>query len=215
VGQSLSASSPPDVTELLVKLGSASDALTRIGQIPLEQVYPDAALSSGLWVDFSVAKLLEELHVFSTRCHRITAQQRNQTLFVHWFGLSLSHTEADFLGQKLAQAMGRAEKTEQGLQLVLPVSLARMRLVSYRQDDQWHAVSHAQFMGWTRSVETGKPVMNLCAGFHACTQSVQEPGQAANMVVFPWPAAVPVGPQVAGLALNREGLVHILHQVKA
>ena len=213
VGQTLHASPAQDLTQVMHKLSAASDALSRIGQKSLKEVYPYASLAPSLWVDFSVAHLLEQLYIFSERCVRITAQQRNQTLFLHWYGISLSHTETDFLGGKLAEAMGRVEKNDQGLQLILPVSLERMRLVSYRQEDQWHAVSGAQFMGWQRGIESPLPSMSLCAGFQTVTQSVQEAGEAATMNVYPWPPSVPASADVVGLALNRAGLVHILHQV--
>ena len=215
VGQSLHAKPAHDLTEIMSKLAAASDTLSRIGQMPLHNVYPHAALPPSLWVDLSVAQLLEQLHVFSERCLRVTAQQRNQTLFLNWHGIHLSHTESDFLGQKLAAAFGRVESSSQGLMLVLPVSLERMRLVSYRDQDQWLAVSSAQFMGWSRSAESGLPLMKLCAGFDASEQTVQESGEAATMNVFPWPSAVPAGAHVAGLALNRAGMVHILRHVAA
>jgi hypothetical protein len=215
VGQSLAARPDQDLAEVMSKLGAASDTLSRIGQMPLHNVYPHAALAPSLWVDPSVAQLLEQLHVFSERCLRVTAQQRNQTLFLNWHGIHLSHTESDFLGQKLAAAFGRVESVSNGLMLVLPVSLERMRLVSYRDQDQWLAVSSAQFMGWSRSAESGLPLMKLCAGFDASELMVQETGEAATMNVFPWPSVVPAGAHVAGLALNRAGLVHILRHVAA
>jgi hypothetical protein len=205
----------PERAEMAFKLSAASDALSRIGQLPLQHLYPESALSPSLWVDMSVAQLLEQLHVFSARCTRISAQQRNQTLFLHWHGLNLSNTESEFLGQKLAQAMGRVETNDQGLQLVLPTSLERMRLVSYRQDDQWCAVSSAQFMGWERNADNGSPQMKLCAGFQTLWLPIQETGESSTMNVYPWPSAVPSEADVAGLAIDRAGQLHILHHVTA
>lgn len=215
VSQSLHGSGTPERAEMAFKLSAASDALSRIGQLPLRHLYPESALSPSLWVDMSVAQLLEQLHVFSARCTRISAQQRNQTLFLHWHGLNLSNTESEFLGQKLAQAMGRVETNDQGLQLVLPTSQERMRLVSYRQEDQWRAVSSAQFMGWERHADNGSPQMKLCAGFQTLLLPVQEAGEFSTMNVYPWPSAVASEAVVAGLAIDRAGQLHVLHHVTA
>jgi hypothetical protein len=206
----LAAAQQPDALALQLKLQSVQDGLVRVGQLPLSRVYPDTPGAQDLWVDPSLVELLEHLQVFSQRAQRMALQIRNLTLFVTWFGATLSHAELQHVGDKVAQASGRLDTTDTGIELVLPVSPQRMRMVSFEQDGQWHAHPWAQFAGW-RSGPEGL-VLQLRFGAQDRAMKVSQQGATAPMNLYPWPTLVPAPPDLAAIAIDGRGQIHVVYR---
>lgn len=192
------------------KLNAVQDALVRVGQLPVRNVLPDIDCVDEVWADPSVLELLEHLQVFSQRASRVSAQVRNLTVFVLWQGATLSHAELEHIGQRMSDAGGRVDMSDAGVQLVLPVSTQRMRMVSYQVDGQWHAVNQAHFMGWAQSGASCQ--LKLRCGLCDMVLPVQEPGPVANMNLYPWPAQVPAPASLVAVALDGAGRVHLVHR---
>lgn len=196
-----------------LKLMAVQDALVRVGQLPVRSVLGGVDSADEIWLDPSVIELLEHLQVFSQRASRIAMQMRNLTVFVHWAGATLSQAEIEHIGQKVSDADGRVEFLDSGVQLVLPVSTQRMRMVSYLQGGVWHAISQAQFLGWDRHASSCR--LKLRCGVREQSLDVQEAGIVSNMNIYPWPDLVPAPASLVGLALDGSGRVHQVHRYRA
>lgn len=197
----------PQLRPALHKLQAAQDALLQVGQLPLTRVYPDVVGADGVKLDAPVLDLLEHLQVFSQRAFRTVAQVRNLTLYVLWEGASLSQTEWEHVGLRVAQAHGRLERAPGGIQLVLPVSWQRMRMQTFQQADQWRAISSAQFLGWGAGAGTQ---MRLCVGTHNSTRSVTQAGEAQSLNIYPWPPSVAAPADVTGVGMDGQGRLYLL-----
>lgn len=206
----LAAAQQPDALALQLKLQSVQDGLVRVGQLPLSRVYLDTPGAQDLWVDPSLVELLDHLQVFSQRAQRMALQIRNLTLFVTWFGATLSHTELQHVGDKVAQASGRLDTTDSGIELVLPVSPQRMRMVSFEQEGQWHAHPWAQFVGWSSGPEG--LVLQLRFGAQDSAMKVSQQGAIAPMNLYPWPTLVPAPPDLTSIAIDGRGQIHLVYR---
>ena len=206
----LAAAQQPDALALQLKLQSVQDGLVRVGQLPLSRVYPDTPGAQDLWVDPSLVELLDHLQVFSQRAQRMVLQIRNLTLFVTWFGATLSHAELQHVGDKVAQASGRLDTTDSGIELVLPVSSQRMRMVSFEQDGQWHAHPWAQFVGWSSGTEG--LVLQLRFGAQNRAMKISQQGAMAPMNLYPWPTLVPAPPDLTSIAIDGRGQIHVVYR---
>lgn len=206
----LAAAQQPDALALQLKLQSVQDSLVRVGQLPLNRVYPDTPGAQDLWVDPSLVELLDHLQVFSQRAQRMALQIRNLTLFITWFGATLSHAELQHVGDKVAQASGRLETTESGIELVLPVSPQRMRMVSFGQEGQWHAHPWAQFVGWSSGPEG--LILQLRFGAKDRAIKVSQQGAIAPMNLYPWPTLVPAPPDLTAIAIDGRSQIHVVYR---
>lgn len=206
----LAAAQQPDALALQLKLQSVQDGLVRVGQLPLSRVYPDTPGAQDLWVDPSLVELLDHLQVFSQRAQHMALQIRNLTLFVTWFGATLSHAELQHVGEKVAQASGRLDTTDAGIELVLPVSPQRMRMVSFEQEGQWHAHPCAQFVGWSSGPEG--LVLQLRFGVQDRAMKVSQQGAMAPMNLYPWPTLVPAPPDLTSIAIDGRGQIHVVYR---
>ena len=206
----LAAAQQPDALALQLKLQSVQDGLVRVGQLPLSRVYPDTPGAQDLWVDPSLVELLDHLQVFSQRAQRMVLQIRNLTLFVTWFGATLSHAELQHVGDKVAQASGRLDTTDSGIELVLPVSSQRMRMVSFELDGQWHAHPWAQFVGWSSGTEG--LVLQLRFGAQNRAMKISQQGAMAPMNLYPWPTLVPAPPDLTSIAIDGRGQIHVVYR---
>jgi hypothetical protein len=206
----LAAAQQPDALALQLKLQSVQDGLVRVGQLPLSRVYPDTPGAQDLWVDPSLVELLEHLQVFSQRAQGMALQIRNLTLFVTWFGATLSHAELQHVGDKVAEASGRLDTTDTGIELVLPVSPQRMRMVSFEQDGQWHAHPWAQFVGWSSGPEG--LVLQLRFGAQNRAMKISQQGAMAPMNLYPWPTLVPAPPDLTAIAIDGRGQIHVVYR---
>lgn len=206
----LAAAQQPDALALQLKLQSVQDGLVRVGQLPLSRVYPDTPGAQDLWVDPSLVELLDHLQVFSQRAQRMALQIRNLTLFVTWFGATLSHAELQHVGDKVAQASGRLDTTDSGIELVLPVSPQRMRMVSFEQEGQWHAHPWAQFVGWSSGPDG--LALQLRFGAKNRTLKVSQQGAMAPMNLYPWPTLVPAPPDLTSIAIDGRGQIHVVYR---
>jgi hypothetical protein len=204
----LAAAQQPDALALQLKLQSVQDGLVRVGQLPLSRVYPDTPGAQDLWVDPSLLELLDHLQVFSQRAQRMALQTRNLTLFATWFGATLSHAELQHVGDKVAQVSGRIDTTDSGIELVLPVSLQRMRMVSFEQEGQWHAHPWAQFAGWSSGPEG--LVLQLRIGTQNRAMKVSQQGAMAPMNLYPWPTLVPAPSDLTSIAIDGRGQIHLV-----
>lgn len=196
------------VAQMVIKLNAVQDALMRVGQLPLRQAYPDLAVDD-CWADPHVLDLLEHLQVFSQRAVRISVSMRNLMLFVFWQGSTLSHVELAHLGQKVADLHGRVDLLDTGVQLVLPVSAMRMRMVSFQVGGQWHALSQAQFREWKQDGTNIQ--LQLRCGVQDQSLSVAQSGPFASMNLYPWPALVPAPIGLQAVALDGMGRIHLVH----
>jgi hypothetical protein len=206
----LAAAQQPDALALQLKLQSVQDGLVRVGQLPLSRVYPDTPGAQDLWVDPSLVELLDHLQVFSQRAQRMALQIRNLTLFVTWFGATLSHAELQHVGDKVAQASGRLDTTDSGIELVLPVSPQRMRMVSFEQEGQWHAHPWAQFVGWSSGTEG--LVLQLRFGAQNRAMKISQQGAMAPMNLYPWPTLVPAPTDLTSIAIDGRGQIHVVYR---
>jgi hypothetical protein len=197
------------VADMLIKLNAVQDALVRVGQMPIKQVYPDTA-AADLCADPEVLELLEHLQIFSQRAARISVQMRNLMLFVLWQGATLSQAELAHVGQKVATHHGRVDFLDTGVQLVLPVSALRMPMVSFQVGGQWFATSLAQFQEWGQDRETVQ--LKLRCGVQDRTVPVEQSGTSCSMNVYPWPDLVPAPEGIRAVALDGLGRVHLVRR---
>jgi len=197
------------VADMLIKLNAVQNALVRVGQMPLRQVYPEAA-AADLWADPEVLELLEHLQIFSQRAARVSVQIRNLMLFVLWQGATLSQAELTHVGQKVEAHHGRVDFMDTGVQLVLPVSALRMPMVSFQVGGQWYASSLAQFQEWGQDNESVQ--LKLRCGVQDHTVPVGQSGISCSMNVYPWPALVPAPQGIRAVALDGQGRVHLVRR---
>lgn len=196
--------------EILLKLSATQDGLVRVGQLPLQQVYPDAQGAAACWADPLVLQLLDHLAIFSQRASWVSVQVRNLTLFVQWRHVSLSQSERQHIGEKVAEAKGRVDLLDAGVQLVLPSSAQRMRMVSYRSAGQWHAVCWAQFLGWDETATQQR--LRLQCGLHTIVVAVEQAGDVSNMSLYPWPKLVPGDVGLEAVALDGNDRLHLVRR---
>lgn len=206
----MAAAQQPESLALQVKLQAVQDGLMRVGQLPLNRVYPEVPGAQDLWVDPPLIELLDHLLVFSQRAQRIVLQLRNLTLFATWVGTTLSHAERQHVGDKVAQASGRLDVTGSSVELVLPISAQRMRMVSFEQEGQWHAHPWAQFLGWDSS-PLGLSIQLRC-GTQDKFLKVSQQGTVAPMNLYPWPAIVPAPVQIGSIAIDGRGQIHVVYR---
>jgi hypothetical protein len=193
---------------VLLRLQATQDSLVRVGQLPLQQVYPDVPQAAECWVDRAVLEVLDHLAIFSRRARQVAVEVRNLTLFVHWRDASLTQAEIAHAADRVAELQGRLEIHEAALQLVMPVSTFRMRMVPFVDGGQWHAVPWAQVLGIAAD---GR--LRLQNGLRVDDRLVEQTAQATNMNLYPWPTAVPAAAGVSALALDATGRLHLVRRL--
>lgn len=194
----------------LARLHSTQDSLIRVGQLPISKVYPEVLGAQACWADLNVLQLLEHLSVFSLRASRISVSVRNLTLFVNWDNVSLSQAELQHIGEQVAHLHGRLEQLESAVQLVVPTSSARARMLPYCFEGQWHALYWAQCVG--QDENTSPLTLRLQCGMQSLTVQAEQVGKVLNMNLHPWPSLVPAPVSLQAVALDGSGRLHLVRQ---
>lgn len=195
-------------------LSELQDRAVLIGQKPLQELYDQHHSDiEACWLDSDIFLALQAFSNLSDRAQRITAIQRNLTLFIEWQGVSLSEEETSDVAQMLMHAHGHLKQLANGYCLVLPCSRHRMWMQPYLADGRTYAISAAQVRHMA-SAETGKPAsLEVCVGLKCETLEADQRLPQESMNIHRIPPNFPRPAGVTAVALNGHGEVFLFRSL--
>ncbi len=221
----ISRTASPELShQVRLRLSDHANWLMGLAQEPLQRRLVGMSRTlelAGVWADADVIDYLISAMSVLPQSSSIRGSVQHQTLFIELTEVRPEPPELERASRILQILAGRTEPVDDGLRLVLPSSLSRLRVVPFRRAGLMYAVSWAQFLK-AEAIKSGyhdtqdmlgelpsaRLVLNLRSGAESMRILADEihPFEVANAFLLPpaveapdWTAGVLVGPSAEPL----------------
>ena len=198
-------------------LAEHQDALSTLGQIEFKEAL--SHLSSqiqgdGVYADREILETLASALRLIPKGYSIQVSKQALSLFIDIRGAQASLDQIDEAGAILTSIMGRIDQTNDYLRMVLPSSLKRMRMITFKRGDRTYAVSWVQLLSISNfNLERTTPdllgplmdstkMMRLCSGVQIHALYASEIYPVINMNTFLLPRLLKGPAWMKGVALD-------------
>lgn len=213
-------------TELDLMLCEHQDAVLEIAQVNLEDYFSPLAFDVHmvrLLVDADIAESLKSMVQGLKGIQKLVATKQALTVFVDIHGadnFELSPHRIKEIGAMLGQKCGRLELFENGLRLILPCSLRRMRVVPFVRAGVPYVLSWAQMLAISAksegmivmdklgSMEDGQTLIRVGCGHLNHMIQASEVLLVTTMNMFDMPSALQPPPWMRGVGLDARSHVY-------
>ncbi len=221
----ISRTASPELShQVRLRLSDHANWLMGLAQEPLQRRLVGMSRTlelAGVWADADVIDYLISAMSVLPQSSSIRGSVQHQTLFIELTEVHPEPQELERASRILQILAGRIESVGDGLRLVLPSSLSRLRVVPFRRAGLMYAVSWAQFLkaeaikpgyhdtqDMLGELPSARLVLNLRSGAESMKVLADEihPFEVANAFLLPpaveapeWTAGVLVGPSAEPL----------------
>jgi hypothetical protein len=221
----ISRTASPELShQVRLRLSDHANWLMGLAQEPLQRRLVGMSRTlelAGVWADADVIDYLISAMSVLPQSSSIRGSTQHQTLFVELTEVRSEPDELERASRILQILAGRIDSVGDGLRLVLPSSLSRLRVVPFRRAGLMYAISWAQFLkaeavksavsdvqDLLGDVTSPRLVINLKSGSDVIRIHADEihPFEVANAFLLPpaveapdWTAGVLVGPSAEPL----------------